>query len=218
MADNSAALRRARQRDGATKRRRSEMALDAMVQTGEPVTFRALASRAGVSVSFLYADTNLAQRVAEARDRQAQAGRDRAWHLPPRSLVTEASLRADLANAKEQIRRITEETYVLRGRLARELGAEADLARGRPLTPRIDQLEECAAELEADNHELRSRIAELEHEIRELNETLAAARAMNRDLMGEVNRSSPSRGQQPGRIRRGDPPRTQPPNHGNPTV
>ena len=100
MADNSAALRRARQQDSRTKRQRAADTIAAMEQNGENVTFPAVARRAGVSVSLLYADTDLATRIATARDRQRQAGHERAWRLPARSLVTEQSLRADLANTK----------------------------------------------------------------------------------------------------------------------
>ena len=129
-----------------------------MEQTGEPISFPAVARRAGVSVSLLYADAELASRIATARDRQRQAGRERAWRLPARSLVTEQSLRADLANTKEQARRLTEEVAVLRDRLARQLGADADLARGRATGPLLDQLEQRSAELEADNHRLRQQL------------------------------------------------------------
>ena len=194
MTDNSATLRRARQKESASKRHRAETALDAMTQAGEPINFPAVARRAGVSVSFLYADRQLAGRIAEARDRQSQAGHDRAWRLPVRSLVTEQSLRADLANAKEQLRRLADEVSVLRGRLARDLGADADLARERPLLPRLDELEVRGAELEADNNRLRGRIATLEAEAREQTETLEAARAMNRELMAEINRPPATQG------------------------
>lgn len=203
MADNSATLRRARQKDGASKRHRAETALDAMAQAGEPVNFPAVARRAGVSVSFLYSDGHLSGRIAEARDRQGQAGRERAWRLPARSLVTEQSLRADLANAKEQLRRLAEEVSVLRGRLARDLGAGADLARERSLVPRLDELEARAAELGADNDQLRGQVAALQAEARELTETLEAARAMNRELMAEINRPpSQDKPTAPTRLRR----------------
>ena len=132
--------------------------------------------RAGVSVSFLYADAELSSRIATARDRQRQAGADRAWRLPARSLVTEQSLRADLANAKERGRRLAEEVTVLHERLSHHLGAAADVARGEALSPLLDQLEHRASELEA--------------ELRDLTETLDAARAMNRELMTELNRRS----------------------------
>ena len=190
MADNSAAMRAARQRDGETKRRRAAEALAGMTAGSEAITFPAVARRAGVSVTLLYVDEQLARAITTARDRQRQAGRDRAWRLPARALVTEQSLRADLANAKDQVRRLTEEVEVLRGRLARDLGAQADLARGRIDGSLLDQLERRTAELEAENASLRPQIAGLEGELHDLAEDLQAARAMNRELMAELNRAS----------------------------
>lgn len=188
MADNSAALRLARRRDGRLKRQQALNAIEAIEASGEPVSFPAVAQRAGVSVSFLYHEQELTGRIATARDRQRQAGRDRAWQLPARSLVTEQSLRAELANAKDQVRRLTEEVAALRQRLARQLGTDADAARGLALAPALDELEQRAAELEADDHKQREQIARLEADGRELAETLEAARAMNRELMNELNR------------------------------
>lgn len=187
MADNSAALRRARRRDGRAKRQRATDALDAMELSGEAITFPAVARRAGVSVSLLYADAALASRIATARDRQRQAGPERAWRLPARSLVTEQSLRTELANANERTRRLAEEASLLREQLRRHLGAIGDAARGERLSPLLEQLEQRTAELEADNHRQRQRIAQLEAEARELADTLEAARAMNRELMTELN-------------------------------
>ncbi len=187
MADNSAALRRSRRRDSRDKRQRAADAIEAMEKSGEPITFPAVARRAGVSVSLLYADTDISSRIATARDRQRQAGAERAWKLPSRSLVTEQSLRSELANAKERARRLAEEVTVLQERLGRHLGAGADAARDQAVGPLLDQLEQRAAELEADNHHQRQRIAHLEAETRELTETLDAARAMNRELMSELN-------------------------------
>lgn len=188
MADNSAVLRRVRGHDSRTKRQRAADALGAMEQSGEPITFPAVARRAGVSVSLLYADPDLASRIATARDRQRQAGTERAWRLPARSLVTEQSLRAELANTKERARRLAEELSVLRDRLSLHLGAAGDIARGEALSPLLEQLEQRAADLETDNHRHRQRIAQLEAEAQELTETLHAARAMNRELMSELNR------------------------------
>jgi hypothetical protein len=188
VADNSVALRQARRKDGRLKRQQALEAIDTIETTGEPISFPAVARRAAVSVSFLYAERELAGRIAAARDRQRQAGRDRAWQLPARSLVTESSLRAELANAKDQVRRLTEEVVTLRQRLARQLGAEADAARGLTLVPALDELEQRAAELEAENHRQREQIARFEVDGRELADTLEAARAMNRELMNELNR------------------------------
>ena len=188
MTGNSAALQRARRREGQAKRRRALTALQAMTEAGEAIGFPAVARRAGVSVSLLYADRDLLARIADARDRQRQAGAERAARLPTRSLVTEASLRTDLANAKEQNRHLSEELVVLRDRLARELGADADHFRGRPTNPALDMLEERAAELETDNARLRQQVGQLEADTSELADNLNAAREMNRELMNEVNR------------------------------
>lgn len=188
MTDNSAALRKARRRDGEAKRKRAADAIAAVEANGEPVNFPAVARRAGVSVSLLYADRELASRIAAARDRQRQAGPERAWRLPPRSLVTDQSLRTDLANAKEQLQRLNGEVAILRERLAYQLGADADIARGRSAGPLLDQLEQRAAELEADNRRLCQQLSSLRADNRELTDTLEAARAMNRELMAELNR------------------------------
>jgi len=163
-----------------------------MDQSGEPVTFPAVARRAGVSVSLLYADAELSSRIATARDRQRQAGTERAWRLPARSLVTEQSLRTELANARERARRLAEEVTLLRERLSRQLGAAADAIRDETLSPVRDELERRATDLEAENHQQHLRTAQLEAEVRELTETLEAARAMNRELMGELNRTAPT--------------------------
>ena len=193
MTDNSHALKRSRRRDSQAKRRKASQALQAMADAGEPVTFPAVARRAGVSVSLLYADKELAGRISAARSRQRDAGADRAWWLPARSLVTEQSLRADLANAKDHIRRLDQELSVLRDRLARQLGADADIAAGRAASPLLDQLEQQAAGLQADNARLREQIAGLQDALRESSQTLDAARAMNRELMAEINRAAQPR-------------------------
>jgi chromosome segregation ATPase len=188
VTDNSEALKRARRQDSNAKRRRASDALDAMIDNGEPITFPTVARRAGVSVSLLYADPQLAGRLSEARRRQRDTGATRTWRLPARSLVTEQSLRADLANTKDQIRRLNEEMTLLRERLARGFGADADTANGRATSPLIDQLQQQAADLEADNAQLRQDAVKLKGDLREANETLDAARAMNRELMAEINR------------------------------
>jgi hypothetical protein len=104
MADNSAALAAVRRRDARAKQQRAAQTIQAMIEAGEPVTFPSGARRAGVSTSLLYAHPELSAATATARDRQRQAGAQRSWRLPASSLVTDHSLRADLANAKEQAR------------------------------------------------------------------------------------------------------------------
>lgn len=188
MTDNSAALRRARRQDSRAKRQRAAEALSAMEEEGTRISFAAVARRAGVSVSLLYADLTLSSAIATTRDRQRQAGSERAWRLTARSLVTEQSLRTELANAKERARRLAEEVALLRKRLSRQFGVATDIARGEALSSLLDQLEQRNAELEADNHRQRQCLSQLESDVRDLNENLDAARAVNRELMGELNR------------------------------
>ncbi len=188
MADNSAALRRARRSDSRVKRQRAAEAIHTLEQSGESISFPAVARRASVSVSLLYTDSELAARIAAARDRQQQAGRQRAWHLPVRSLVTDQSVRAELANSKEHLRQLTEELTLLQDRLAHQLGGDADVARGWDVSPMLARLEQRAAELESDNHRLQRQVTELNGQVHELSATLDAARITNRDLMSELNR------------------------------
>ena len=56
MADNSAALRRARRQDSSDQASAGRRGARGDDEAGEPITFPAVARRAGVSVSLLYAD------------------------------------------------------------------------------------------------------------------------------------------------------------------
>jgi hypothetical protein len=85
-------------------------------------------------------------------------------------------------------RQLHDENTVLRQRLARSLGADAGAARGRAVAPFLDRLEDRAAELEAENHQLRRRIGDFETELRDVTDSLHAARAANRGLMNMLNR------------------------------
>ncbi len=51
---------------------------------------------------------NLAGRITAAGDRERQASQDRTWQLPARSLITEASLRVELADVGEHGRHLME--------------------------------------------------------------------------------------------------------------
>lgn len=88
----------------------------------------------------------------------------------------------------KQVRQLQEDAVLLRQRLARTLGTEADIARGRATAPLLDQLEDRAAELFAENARLRERVSALEGELGEAMDSLEAARIANRDLIALVNR------------------------------
>lgn len=86
------------------------------------------------------------------------------------------------------MRQLQEDAVLLRQRLARTLGTEADIARGRATAPLLDQLEDGAVELFAENARLRERVSALEAELGEAMDSLEAARIANRDLIALVNR------------------------------
>jgi len=56
----------------------------------------------------------------------------------------------------------------LHERLTHQLGADADLVRGREISPLLAQIEQRAAELETDNHRLRQQITQLNSDVRDL--------------------------------------------------
>ena len=67
MPGNTANLRKAAAARTAAATARAENALVAMIKAGEPVTFRGLAARAGVSLDFLYRNDGIRQRVEHHR-------------------------------------------------------------------------------------------------------------------------------------------------------
>jgi len=89
MTDNSAALRRSRRQDSRAKRERAAEALVAAEKEGEPISFPAVARRAGVSVSLLYADTALSSRIATAPRPPAPGGQRTGLAAPRALLVSE---------------------------------------------------------------------------------------------------------------------------------
>jgi len=84
-----------------------------MIKAGEPVTFRGLAARAGVSLDFLYRSPRIRARVEHLRDRQRTEAAPR---VQPEPDVDQPSnvIRALTAQLAEARRRHREETTALR--------------------------------------------------------------------------------------------------------
>jgi hypothetical protein len=83
MAGNLANLQKATAARTAAATARAEAALTAMIKTGEPVTFRGLAARGGVSLDFLYRNTAIRTRIEHHRFRAAAPATARS-RRPPR--------------------------------------------------------------------------------------------------------------------------------------
>jgi hypothetical protein len=127
MPGNTANLRKAAAARTAAAAARAENALLAMIKEGEPVTFRGLASRAGVSLDFLYRNDAIRRRVEHhraARPERHEPAASQARDDHPSSVVR--TLTAQLADLR---RRHREETTELRQALEQAHGENLLLRR-----------------------------------------------------------------------------------------
>jgi small-conductance mechanosensitive channel len=119
-ADNSAYLIAAARRRSDDARRRAVTALRSLDADGQPVTFSTVASAAGVSRSWLYAQDDLREQIGRIRSRQQQA--PASPPVPSRQRATPASLLRRLEAATARIRVLESENRQLREALERALG------------------------------------------------------------------------------------------------
>jgi len=127
MPGNADNLRKAAAARTAAAAARAENALAAMIKAGEPVTFRGLAAKSGVSLDFLYRNDGIRQRVEHhrsARPARKEPFENQARQDQPSSVVR--TLTAQLADLK---RRHREETAALRHALEQAHGENLLLRR-----------------------------------------------------------------------------------------
>lgn len=184
----SAALRAARARDSETKRRRAVEVVASLEQAGTAVTFAAVAKAAAVSSWLVYAP-GVREHVEAAQRRQAEGDCLPASATPSiAGRATSAGLRADLAMAREEIRRLRADQDVLRKRLRLQLGAEIEGPERAELIGRVADLEALNRRLVAERD---ARVAEANVAVRrarELDDELTAARESLRRVIRDTNR------------------------------
>jgi len=180
-------LHAARRSDSETKRQRARAAFAELVREGGSVNFESVRRRAGVSRSLVYADRELSAQITELRDRQAGIG-TAAPPMPARSIVTERSLRNDLALSQADNRQLRTEAEKLRRRLGMAVAAELDATVGGANPASLQSLQDRIAELEDALHDGRERILSLEADNSDLSECLDASRENYRQLMAQINR------------------------------
>jgi hypothetical protein len=188
--DRTAGLRAARAKDSQDKRRRALAAVQALETAGTPVTATAVATTAGVSSWLVYAD-GVREHLHNAQRRQAERGSAPVSTLPPvnHAPVTPASLRTDLAVARDEIRRLRTERDKLRDRLRLQLGAEIEGPDRAELITRVANLEAVARQLVAER-DARTTEADLaQRRVHELEDDLVAARDSLRRVIKNQNRS-----------------------------
>ena len=128
MAGNLANLQKATAARTAAATARAEAALTAMIKAGEPVTFRGLAARGGVSLDFLYRTTAIRTRIEHHRSVQPLRPQPAPAALPGQDLSASVvrKLTAQLADLR---RRHREETTALRQALEQAHGENLLLRR-----------------------------------------------------------------------------------------
>ncbi|MGH3407984.1 MAG: hypothetical protein ACRDRJ_36620 [Streptosporangiaceae bacterium] len=183
------AMLAARAKTSHDKRQRVLAAVQALEAAGTPVTPAAVATAAAVSAWLVYAD-GVREHVQAARQRQNERGHAPAPAPPPGrgAPVTQASLRADLAVAREQIRRLRTESDKLRARLRLQLGAEIDGPDRADLIARVAALEAASRQFAAERDARTAEASHAQQRVRELEDELTAARESLRRAIRQANR------------------------------
>jgi hypothetical protein len=117
--DNTAAIIAAARHRHELTRAKAIQALRELDHAGTPVTFAAVAEKAGVSRSWLYAQADVREQIARLRDATSRAPSP---PIPAGQRASDNSLRHRLEAAQCQIRELRDERDRLRRQLARALG------------------------------------------------------------------------------------------------
>jgi hypothetical protein len=182
------AMLAARTKDSNNKRQRALAAVRTLEAAGTPVTVTAVAAAAGVSTWLVYAD-GVREQLEAARRRQAGSDTSPDPAPPPAcgEPVTQASLRTDLAVARNEIRRLRAERDKLRGRLRLHLGAEIEGPDRAELINRVATLESASRQLAAERDARAAEASQAQRRIRELEDELTAARESLRRVIRQAN-------------------------------
>ncbi|MFI6883955.1 DUF6262 family protein [Streptosporangium canum] len=164
-----------RRADSVRRRQRVVKALGDAVKAGEEISVSGIARRAGVDRAFLYRHRDLLEQVHAAEAQPSATG-------GAGTLVSRASLQADLANAQERGTRMDTRIRQLEKKLSELLGEQAWRESGLGAPADIDALQRRITELEQT-------IVDLNGQLEERTEDLDAARAANRELMTRLNSS-----------------------------
>ena len=184
----AAALKAARAKDSELKRRRALAALEALEASGASITFTAVAKAAGVSTWLVYAD-GIREHIDAARHRQAHHGAAPAPTPSAKRTTTSASLRTDLAIAREQIKTLRAERDKLQQRLRLQLGAELEAPDRAHLTARVADLETINRQLVAERDARAIEADTAKGRVTELEDELSAARESLRRVIKAQNRA-----------------------------
>lgn len=102
---------------------RAERALRALAAEGVPVSFQAVARRAGVSRQWLYTQPALRGEIERLRDRAPTHG-----NVPARERASEASLRQRTESLRAENQRLREDNAALKAELAIAYGHQRQIS------------------------------------------------------------------------------------------
>jgi hypothetical protein len=183
----AAALKAARAKDSEHKRRRALAALEALEATAAPITFTGVAKAAGVSTWLVYAE-GIREHIDAARRRQAHHSAAPAPTPSGKHATTSASLRTDLAIARDQIKTLRAERDKLQQRLRLHLGAEIEGPDRAHLTARVADLETINRRLVAERDARAIEADTANRRVAELEDELSVARESLRRVIKSHNR------------------------------
>jgi len=178
------ALKTARQRESQIKRKHVRATVEKMLLAGDAVTFTTVARTAGVSTWLVYAK-GVREHIQAAIQQQAAQPNNRR----PEDPASVASLRTDLAMARDEIARLRSDNTKLRHSAQRLLGQQLEQATNGDLVARVDEL---VAENESLTEKLRTTARDnsnLRKQIAGLEEDVAAARTALRRMIREQSSS-----------------------------
>ena len=147
--DNSQHLVAAARKRAAQTRRRAITALRRIADNPGAISFDSVASEAGVSRSWLYAQPDLRAQIEQLRARNHQ--RPATAAPPERQRATDTSLLRRLEAATDRIRRLEQDNQQLRAALAQALGEHRQAAitgrrapgRDTPINPSGTNIKPC---------------------------------------------------------------------------
>jgi hypothetical protein len=170
-ASQTAAANQARRQRTEEKLRQVTAAIGQLQRRKLPVTYPAVASRAGVSRTFLYDNPAARDLVAAAITR---ASGQRQQDVADRDAQAEASWQQRALNAEQALKAAHSEIRVQRARIGGLLGQLRDTHR--------EHDSDTTERLTTDNTALKQRVRDLTAQQRTLEERLQAARSNNRFL------------------------------------
>ena len=170
---NGTPMAAGRRADSARRRQRVIKALSDTIRAGEEISVSGIARQAGVDRAFLYRHRDLLEQVHTAEAQPPAGG-------AASSLVSRASLQADLANAQARSGRLDARVRLLEKKLSELLGEQAWQESGLGAPQDTGTLKRQITGLEQKTADLSGQLAERTDE-------LTAARAANREMMGRLN-------------------------------